>query len=120
MWITSISRSSVALALFLFITGCTSTQHVALDPTTTKHKVDVYLRNNSPPQRDYRIVSYVETTGAVFASKKDLIKGMQRRALMLDGDAVIDVEFFYIPWILASLPAAEGTIIKYIDPAPAK
>lgn len=96
------------------LVSCTSTQFVSLNTIDNKSpNTEIYLKDLQNPVKEFEVLSFIETTGALFSSKNDLIIGLKKKAKKLGGDAVIDVEFFYIPWACNSLPAVKGVLIKY-------
>lgn len=106
----------IYLALYILLTlcACTSTQHVALDFSDKKSpKIEIFLSEVQKPVKEYEVISYAETSGAIFANKNNLLRALKRKAVELGGDAVINVRFFYIPHTFSGLPAVEGVIIKY-------
>lgn len=104
----------ITFCIILSICACTSTQYVPLDFSDKKSpKIEIFLSEIQNPVKEYEVISYVETSGAVFTTKKQLLRGLKKEAEKLRGNAVIDVKFFYIPWVLSSLPAVEGVVIKY-------
>lgn len=110
-------KKIIALIIFSFmlsLMACTSTQYVHLDYSDKKSpKIEILLSEIQKPIKEYEVISYIETSGAVFTTKKQLLRGLKREAEKLGGNAVIDVKFFYIPWALSSLPAVDGVVIKY-------
>ncbi|MGC9332124.1 MAG: hypothetical protein ACP5DZ_09665 [Bacteroidales bacterium] len=104
----------IVLSALLTLSACTSTQYVALSSTDKKDSnVEVFLRDVQKPVKEYEIISYIETSGTIFTTKNQLLRGLKKKVDELGGDAVIDVHFFYIPWVLSSLPAVDGAVIKY-------
>jgi hypothetical protein len=104
----------IILSTLLTLYACTSTQYVALSSTDQKSsKIEIFLRDIQKPIKEYEIISYIETSGTIFTTKNQLLVGLKTKADKLGGDAVIDVNFFYIPWVLSSLPAVDGAVIKY-------
>ncbi len=109
-----ITKIFIILSVLLTLNACTSTQYVALSSTDKKSpKVEVFLRDIQKPVKEYEIISYIETSGTIFTTKNQLIIGLKKKVDKLGGDAVIDVNFFYIPWVLSSIPAVDGVVIKY-------
>lgn len=103
-----------AIIVLLTLSSCTSTQYVPLDYSDKKSpKIEVFLTCIQKPSREFEIVAYIETSGSVFASQKQLLRGLKKKAEKLGGDAVTEVNFFYIPWVLSSLPSVKGVVIKY-------
>ena len=104
----------IILHVLLTLCACTSTQYVALDFSDKKSpKIDVFLLESQEPVKEYEVICYIETSGTIFTTKKQLLRGLKKKAEKLGGNAVMDVKFFYIPWVLTSLPAVDGVLIKY-------
>ena len=102
--------------LFLCMTlmSCMSSQIVSVQNSNKQDpNIEIYLRELNSPKRDYEIVSYIEVSGSVFASKSALLNTLKKKASKLGGDAVVNVNYFYIPWVFSSLPAVEGVVIKF-------
>lgn len=107
-------RTIAILVILLSFCACTSTQYVPLDFSDKKSpKIEIFISEIQKPVKEYEVISYAETSGAVFTTKKQLVRALKKEAVKLGGDAVINVKFFYIPWALSSLPAVEGIVIKY-------
>lgn len=104
----------IPFSIMLSLCACTSTQYVPLDFSDKKSpRIEIYLSEIQKPVKEYEVISYIETSGAVFANKKQLLRGLKKEAEKLGGNAVIEVKFFYIPWALSSLPAVDGVVIRY-------
>lgn len=100
--------------ILLIGVSCTSTQHVALNYSDKKTpNIEIFMSELQKPTKEYEVISYIETSGAIFATKKQLLCALKRKAKELNGDAVIDVRFFYIPHIFSGLPSIEGVVVKY-------
>jgi len=104
----------LAAACFsLFFIGCTSSQYVQTNPVVSGQPEISIIFDDQDPTMDFEVIGYIETSGWIFTSNKALIKGLRKKAQKEGADAVIDVKFFYIPWVLTSLPAVDGVLIKY-------
>lgn len=102
------------IVILFTLSSCTSTQYVLLDNSDKKGpQIDIYLSGIQKPSKDYEILAYIETTGSAFTLHNKLVKGLKKKAAKLGGDAVIEVNFFYIPWGFSSLPSVEGVVVKY-------
>jgi hypothetical protein len=75
--------------------------------------IEIFLKNTQKPTKEFEVIGHIETTGSIFTSHKQLIKGVKKKTGKINGDAIIEVEFFYIPWALSSLPSVKGIVIKY-------
>jgi len=109
-------KTRFILPLFFCMTliSCVSSQFVSLENSNKENpNVEVYLKELNKPTKEYEVLSYIEVSGSVFTTNEKLIKAMKKKANKIGGDALISVDFFYIPWALSSLPAAKGVIVKY-------
>jgi len=102
----------ITVPMFLLL-SCTSTNHLVISSKDSKLNVDIFLKDTKEPPKDFEIVAYVESTGSIFTTQTQLINALKKRANKLGGDAIIQVEIFYIPWVLSSLPSAKGVVVKY-------
>lgn len=104
----------IGIIILLVFSSCTSTQHVALNYTDKKTpSIEIFISGVQNPIKEYEIISYIETSGSIFATKKQLLCAMKRKAMEMGGDAVINVRFFYIPHMFSGLPSIEGVVVKY-------
>lgn len=107
-------RTIAILVVLLSFCACTSTQYVPLDFSDKKSpKIEIFLSEIQKPVKEYEIISYVETSGTIFTTKKQLVRALKKEVAKLGGDAVINVRFFYIPHAFDGLPSVDGVIIKY-------
>lgn len=105
---------TILLLSIIFLNSCVSTQTVSLQYNIDeKNAIEIYLDELNKPLKDYEIISYIEASGSVFASKNHLNTALKKKAKELGGDAVINIKYYYIPWVLSSLPAAEGIVVKW-------
>lgn len=95
----------------IIFTSCVTTQSVYLQPSKDKKEVDVFM--TKIPDRPYEEIAFIDVSGSVFHGSKSLLKNLKQRAAKENADAIIHVKFTYIPWVLMSIPAAEGVAIKY-------
>lgn len=102
-----------SIVLMLLLSSCTSTNHLPVASTSSKFNVEVFFKDTQSPTRDYVIIAYVESTGSIFTTQSQLITALKKRANKLGGNAIIQVEMFYIPWVLSSLPSAKCVVVKY-------
>jgi hypothetical protein len=111
----SIINRQISFAAFgaVLLTSCASTQHFSPGADKRSPKLDVFLARVQSPQKEHEVIAFIETSGSIFASKNQLMRSFNRKAAELGGDAVADVDFFYIPWVFSSLPAVKGVVIKY-------
>jgi hypothetical protein len=102
--------------LLLLATGCSSTQLVRLDTPDPKHAdVAIHLKGEKGPSREYVVVAYVQTSGSIWTNKKQLMKAFKRNAAAMNADAIVQVNYFYIPHAFSSLPAVDGVAVKYVQ-----
>lgn len=102
------------IILLLFLSSCTSSQYVLLNPVDKKSPdIEIYLKNIKKPTKEFEVIAHIETTGSIFTNQKQLIKGLKKKAEKINGNAIIEVEFFYIPWVLSSLPSVKGVVVIY-------
>lgn len=105
----------VATKIFFLATlcACTSTQYVSLDASGKNSSIGFFLSKTQLPLIEYEAIAYIETSGSVFATHEQLVRSLKRKAAKLGGDAVIEANFFYIPWAFSSTPAINGVVVKY-------
>jgi hypothetical protein len=98
-----------AIACCLCVAGCTSSRYVAIgtktyDPRPPQHMIEVYLPDETPvqiregvtqsrpadelPDRAMEI-GRIDTSGASFASWREMIRDAQKQARELGGDAIV-------------------------------
>ena len=107
-------RLVFSLFLCLTLMSCMSSQIASVGNSDKQDPhIEVYLKELNSPKKDYEIVSYIEVSGSVFASKNALLKTLKKKATKLSGGAIVNVNYFYIPWAFSSLPAIEGVVVKY-------
>lgn len=98
--------------IFFAFTACTSSQYVLQEEVEQAQEVPVFFQG-STPEADYEVLGFIETSGWIFTNKKQLLRGFTRKAEKLGADAVVDVEYFYIPHITTSIPAIRGKMVDY-------
>jgi hypothetical protein len=100
------------LCVFLTIlSSCVTTQSAYLQSSKDKKEVEVFM--TKLPERPYEEIAFIAASGSVFHGSKSLLKNLKRRAEKENADAIINVKFTYIPWVLISIPTVEGVAIKY-------
>jgi hypothetical protein len=102
-------RLVIVLACLCCISCCTSSKYVAIgaktfEPRPKEHIIDVYLPEEAPvqiregvadPRPSYELpdraleIGQIETSGASFASWREMIRDAQKRARALGGDAIV-------------------------------
>ncbi len=102
------------ISILLILSSCTSTSYVAFNnPTKKSPNVEIFLKGVKSPIKEYEIIAYIETTGAIFTTQRQLVEALKVKSEKLGSDAIMEVDFFYIPWALSSLPSVKGIAIKY-------
>lgn len=108
-------RSSLFIAMIASATlfSCTSSQYVELKtPVQRENEIAVYLESEIP-EKSYERLGYIETSGWIFTSNKKLLKGLRAKAESVGADAVINVDFDYIPHVSTGIPTVSGIAVKW-------
>ncbi|MEX2596592.1 MAG: hypothetical protein WEC59_06630 [Salibacteraceae bacterium] len=101
----------VAFSSLLF--SCTSSEYVSLKtPQLSGEEIDIYLTSDIP-EKPYERLGYIETSGWIFTTNKRLLIGLQKKAGKVGADALINVEFGYIPHISTGIPVVTGVAVKW-------
>ena len=89
--------------LLLLASGCASVRSTAL----TEQPGTMFF--SKTPDRPYREIAYVETTGNIFTSRAHLLKKLQQQQARLQGDALVQVRQDFVFW----WPHAGALVVKY-------
>jgi hypothetical protein len=105
----ALHRLLLAIVCCLCVAGCTSSRYVAIgaetyEPRPPQHMIEVYLPDETPaqiregvrqprpadalPERALEI-GRIDTSGASFASWREMIRDAQKQARELGGDAIV-------------------------------
>ena len=95
--------SVTAAALLLLASGCASVRSISL----AEQPGTVFF--SKMPDRPYRELAFVETTGSVFTSRAYLLKKLQQQQARLQGDALVQVRQDFMFWY----PHASAVVVKY-------
>lgn len=101
------------LVLFGFIlavtmTSCTTTRVATL---TKGDNETIELFTTKLPDKKYVEICYIETSGGIFHTPQQLLKGLKKKAVEIKADAVINIKYDFQAWY----PIVSGTAIKYKD-----
>lgn len=100
------------LCIFSFIiTSCVTTHTAYFNSTKDKKEIEVFM--TKLPDRPYEEIAFIDASGSIFHGSKSLLRNLKQRAEKENADAIINVKFTYIPWVLVSIPAVEGVAVKY-------
>ena len=95
---------------FLLVAGLTSLAGCAsarLTPLSEQGPASVFF--SKIPDRPYREVAHVETTGSVFTNRANLLRKLQQQQTKAQGDALVQVRYDYHFW----WPHASAVVVKY-------
>lgn len=106
----TIKKIGLLLFTLTIFSSCVTTMTANLQPSADK---DISVFMTSLPDRPYTEITYIEASGSVFHPQKALLKKLKQKATKEGADAIINVKFGYIPWVLMSIPMVEGVAIKY-------
>lgn len=84
--------------------GCASAR---LTPLTDQGTTSVFF--SKAPDRPYREVAHVESTGSIFSSRSALLRKLQQQQTKAQGDALVQVRYDYQFW----WPHASAIVVKY-------
>jgi len=96
---------TITLFALIMFTSCVTVQTAPL--STTSGEPEIYM--SKKPDRPYKEVAFIETSGSVFHSNKKLLKKLKEKAKKESSDGVVDVKFGYVFW----WPYATGISIQY-------
>lgn len=98
----------------LLLSSCATTAFVSNVQTLPKYTktIDIYF-GNQQIAKEYQVIGYVNASGWVFTSEKQLLKSLIGKAEELKADAIISVKYSYIPHFLIGIPYCEGVLISY-------
>ncbi len=105
---------SVILILFftlMLLSSCVTTQMVTLQDNNIHKNVKVYF--TKLPDCAYEEIAYLDASGSVFHGPESLLKNLVKKADRIQADAIIQVRFYYIPWVLMSIPSASAIAIRF-------
>jgi len=88
-----------------------TTQSAYLQSSKESKDIEVFM--TKLPDKPYEEIIYIESSGSVFHTQKALLKKLKQRAEKENADAIVNVKFSYIPWVLMSIPMVDGIAIKY-------
>lgn len=104
-------KLGLLITLSVLMTGCITTQSVNLKALQDSNELDIFI--TSLPDKPYEEIAFIEASGSVFHGSKSLFRSIKQQAQEEGADAIIQVKFTYIPWVLMSIPSAECVAIKY-------
>lgn len=107
----TIKKIGLLLCTLTIFSSCVTTMTANLQ--SSKEGKDLAVFMTTLPDRPYDEVLYIEASGSVFHPQKSLLKKLKQKATKEGADAIINVKFGYIPWVLMSIPMVEGVAIKY-------
>ena len=93
----------IAAVLLLLASGCASVRSTSL----AEQPGTVFF--SKMPDRPYRELAYVETTGSIFTNRAYLLKKLQQQQTHLQGDALVQVRQDFMFWY----PHASAIVVKY-------
>jgi uncharacterized protein YbjQ (UPF0145 family) len=93
------------MAVLLF-SSCTTTRTAVINASDM---IEVYT--TKLPDRSYKEMNYIETSGGIFHTPQHLMNGLTRAATAQGADAVINVHYDFQGW----WPLVSGTTIRYLD-----
>ncbi len=67
---------------------------------------------NDYPSFKYEKLAFIEISRSIFTSNEKLVSELSKKALEKGFDAVIEVDFFYIPHFITGIPAIRGIGVK--------
>lgn len=94
------------------ITSCITTHTAYFKSSKDKKEIEVFM--TKLPDMPYEEIAFINASGSIFHGSKSLLRNLKQRAEQENADAIINVKFTYIPWVLVSIPAVEGVAVKYI------
>jgi hypothetical protein len=93
-----------SLSLVLMLGSCTTTRVATWDRNEGLPSYSTQL-----PDRPYEEIAIIQTVGGVFHTPQHLLNGLQKKAVKLEADALIQVRYdFQFTW-----PVATATAIRY-------
>lgn len=107
----TIKKIGLLLCTLTIFSSCVTTMTANLQPSKDGKDIAVFM--TSLPDKQYDEMLYIEASGSVFHPQKVLLKKLKQKATKEGADAIINVKFSYIPWVLMSIPTVEGVAIKY-------
>lgn len=106
-------KTSIVLFLFISLTALVSCSSTQLISETASNSNQIYYIGHGPDGKEYQIVGYLETSGWIFTPNSKLLEGMKNRADKIGADALIDVQFGYIPHVVTGIPYATAYAVKW-------
>jgi len=101
---------AVSIVIFsIFTYSCTSVQATLL--TSSNNTPEIYITHKPPVA--YTEIEYIEVTGSIFHSSKQLLKKLTRKAKEDSLDAIVDVKFNVVNGWFTSWTSASGVGVKY-------
>ncbi len=95
---------------FCISSSCTTTKTLLY--STDRNLCVPIVFSNTEPNFEYDKLGYIEVSRSIFASNDKLLYELSEKAKEKGFDAVIDVDFFYIPHFFAGIPAVRGIGVK--------
>lgn len=92
--------------LTIGLTSCTTTRVASLTQLPNE-RIELYT--TSLPEKQYTEISYIQTDGSIFNTPRQLLKGLKKKGISLEADAIINIKYDFQGW----WPIASGTAIKY-------
>jgi len=97
----------VIFAMFVMMAFCCSCATVQVATFNSESEVPVFMTNR--PDVQYVEFQYVEVSGSLFSSPKELMGKMQKKAKDIGADAIVNAKYGYA----GLYPYLEGVAVKY-------
>lgn len=100
--------------IVFFLSSCATSTYISKDQVPSKgiKKIDIFF-DKEQPQKEYQVLGYINSSGWIFTSEKQLLKSIQKKANKINADGIVSVKYSYIPHLLIGIPQCEGVLIKY-------
>lgn len=89
----------------LLMISCTTTREATLNTSNEKLEIFVSLL----PDKAYIEIAYIQCDGGIFNTPQQLLNGLKKKAVQLNADAIVKVEYDY----QGIWPVASAIAIKY-------
>lgn len=96
--------------MLFVLSSCTSSQYASVSKEDT---IEIFYKEHTPNDLKYEILGVIETSNSIFTSNDKLLDALQKKAEDIGANAIIDVEFGYIPHITTGIPYVKGIAIKW-------